>query len=888
MHALNPLLDQGVEVLTSSRRLAHALRIAYGAHAQSSGRTVWRTPTVIPFTTWLRTRWLDARAEVDSHAPAVLLTRAQTQLIWDQVVAASPLAQDLLNAGEAARSAARSYDVLRQYLIDPRQLELFDTPEANALLRWSSEYARRCALLGAIDETELLQWAWSSNFMPQQRIALAGFDHLTPAMARLVERWSTQGRVEPMDTAAATNDVATVGMYDREAEVEAAARWARRQIELGSTRIAVIADDIQARRDEFQRVFQAIFAPNQRTMTPDAAHPPFVIAAAQPLANYPMVDAALRLLDLLRGHADAVLVGRVLRTPFFRGGVNERDARALSDAQLRAMQRAEWDVFELERWAGITHCPQLELAMREAARWQRATPARGLPSAWSERILAVLQSVGWPGERSLDSVEQQTFVKFQSALAELARFDVVLGSITFAQAHHEVRRLLQETLFEPETPPALVTVIDSTTVAGMSFAHAWMMGLDAARFPAPSAPDPLIPLPLQKAAALPTATAELSFQYSQRRLERVLSSSAHVVLSWPMHDGDAGLQRSPMLDVFPAKQPHELELSNIREYGHTVFNARPALLVMEDDRAPALLARSARGGARILELQSLCPFRAQATLRLRAEPLQRIAPGLQASDRGRLLHRVLESLWRELGSQERLLQLSEEQLEVRLRALAQEHATRLLSAQTPMRARLMHLEVEALVRQVLRLTAIDRVRPAFSVPLTERDESFTVGGLSMRIQPDRVDHVDGGAFLIDYKLGERYAPRDWLDRRPGRPTQPQLPLYAIVHAHELAGLAFATLAPGAVEYRGWSDGTSIAPGVSEYPAALKKKMFAPPDWTALVEHWQMTLNHLAANYVAGQSTVDPLPEACTYCHLSTFCRVNEAVPADASESDVDE
>jgi ATP-dependent helicase/DNAse subunit B len=50
-----------------------------------------------------------------------------------------------------------------------------------------------------------------------------------------------------------------------------------------------------------------------------------------------------------------------------------------------------------------------------------------------------------------------------------------------------------------------------------------------------------------------------------------------------------------------------------------------------------------------------------------------------------------------------------------------------------------------------------------------------------------------------------------------------------------------------------------------------------------MDHWRKTLTQLAENFVAGQAVVDPLPQECTHCHLSAFCRVSERTQEDETE-----
>lgn len=876
-------------VLTASRRLAHALRLSRAAEAQARGLAVWRTPQILPWSTWLREQWIEARARENPREARRLLNGAQARVLWEQILRDSALAQDLLNPADAARVAARSWQRLNEYLIDVEELRQFDMLEARALYEWSREFEGRLQELGALDEAQLASWAWDTQLTPSRPLVFAGFDLFAPSLARLVQRWGAEGWVKPeqVDTSA-TNDVAVVGLLDRETEIEAAARWSRAQIERGARRVAIVVERLQSRSDELRRSLEEIFSPAARSLDGGVVHAPFVVAAPQPLSHYPIVDTALLILRLLEGGADSRLAGRLLRSPFLIAAQSERDARALADARLRREQRMRWDIYELERFASLSACTQLALAARKAAELHRNLPRRATASVWSERFHEFLKALGWPGERVLSSVEQQTMVKFQGALTDLGSLDGLLGPLSLAEARGELLRLVADTPFEPETPPAYVTVIDATTVAGMQFDCLWVAGLDAAHLPSASNPDPLIPMPLQRAAGMPEATSEACFHTSKMRLQRLLRSARTVVLSWPQRDGDAELEISPLLSALPRKDATELPTTAALDLRSRTFASRPSLETVQDDQAPMLAAANARGGARILELQSQCPFRAQAALRLDAEPLDRVGPGFNARMRGIYLHRVLETLWSQLGDQAALLACAPDALQAELRDLAEDLAVKTFAPAVPARMRLAQLEIDSVVERVSRLLEIDRRRPPFAVRRTEGEETISIAGLSIRLKPDRIDEVEGGAFLVDYKLGEAHTPRKWLDTWPGRPQQPQLPLYALALDTPLAGLAFATLAPGSIEYRGWHSGTAIAPGVLEFPGNARRVPGAPPDWSALLDHWRAVLTGLAEQFVRGEAAVDPLPQACAYCHLSTFCRVHERDLTNGEEADPDE
>jgi len=874
---LYALLERDVAVLTASRRLAHAIRLGYARHSQQQGLSAWRTPHVLPWSAWLRQLHVDARASGSPRTTrSRVLTPTQARILWDDIVASSRTARDLLNPSNAARLAARSWRRLHDYSIPLDRLTAFDAPEAEALHAWCREFEKRCAALDALDEARLAHWAWESELVPAERIALAGFDAMPPAMTRLIERWRAQERVVDIVPAERTSaTISVVAAEDATAELDLAAQWARDQVQAGAGNVGVILSDLPNRREQVRRVFEDVFVPAARQTLSGTLPIPVVVAAPAPMSEYPMVDAALLVLQLAARECTSTDAGRLLRSPFIVGGHSERAQRALADRRLRDEQRDRWNWFEIERWAALTDCSKLQVAARDVN-----AVVRGLggvaASGWAENFHALWQAAGWPGDRTLSSVEHQTLEKFHGVLAEFGALDAVTGRMNLQEALACLRDLLSDTQFEPETAGAAVTVIDSATSAGMYFDALWVTGLDADHIPAPVNPDALIPLELQRLAGIPEATASGVLQQATTQLQRWTSSAPTVVLSWPQRDENVQLSRSPLLDRFVSAEERVLQPGPAGSLRRVLFDQRPTLHTMRDDRAPALALSEARGGARTVELQSRCPFRAQAEIRLRAEPMPRVSLGIEPVDRGALLHRVLAELWATFRTQEQLLAIEDRALERQVRDSAQRHAAQALPGDVRYRHRLAALEIESAVRQVLRLLALEKLRPPFSVRLAEASERYSIGGLSITLRPDRIDELaSGGEVLIDYKVGGMHRPRGWLDVLPGRPRNPQLPLYGLAHADRLRALAYVVLTPGAVEYRGWSDGSNVEAGVWAYPSGVRIDLGDPSDWQALIHYWRFSLTRLAERYVAGEASVDPLPFECTTCHLSTFCRIND-------------
>jgi probable DNA repair protein len=413
----------------------------------------------------------------------------------------------------------------------------------------------------------------------------------------------------------------------------------------------------------------------------------------------------------------------------------------------------------------------------------------------------------------------------------------------------------------------------------MHFDSLWVCGVDAARWPPPSDPDPFIPLPLQLRAGIPEATAAGMREKYRERFGQLCAAANEVVFSWVRMDEDVEQERSPWIASFEV-WPSVIGLPG---YRHTLFAARTLLDEITELSAPPLVQSRVRGGTRIVELSAQCAFRAQVELRLQALPLERVSPALDALERGNLMHNVLSDFWTSVTSRDSLLTLSRETRRQLLRELLGRHSANLLRNASKHRAQLVAIENAVAEEKLLQILELEAARAPFIVyRQPELKAEHRIAGLDVQVRFDRIDELaDGRRVIIDYKTGSSANPNKWWGDRP---EQPQLPLYAVLESEHVAAVTFAQLGIGKVGFEGVAFEDQILPGVDAYPG----KSGAPAErenWEHLLSYWRGVVERLFERYASGLASVDPLPQACRYCHLSTVCRIHEIRALAAEDSD---
>jgi hypothetical protein len=259
------------------------------------------------------------------------------------------------------------------------------------------------------------------------------------------------------------------------------------------------------------------------------------------------------------------------------------------------------------------------------------------------------------------------------------------------------------------------------------------------------------------------------------------------------------------------------------------------------------------------------------------------------------VHAALAAFWREVGTQARLLTLSEGELTEAVRAAVATALDRNAgalprkrwSSVTPLVSAGEGARIEMLLRNWIERHELQR--PAFSVHEIESDLRLALGDLTLRLRLDRIDRLHvGGAVIIDYKTGSVGTPSTWFEARP---QAPQLGLYAIAHvaAHPdeaVRAVAYAKLKPGDLAVRGVAADAEAWPPLP-LPSSLKDAGLA--DWRAVEQRWSIVLQGIAAEISAGAAAVSPRDrkKTCAYCGRQPLCRIG-ALAVDDRARDGDE
>ncbi len=872
---LSEHLLRGGTLIVPTRQRARAVQLAYAAARLAGGLAAWASADVLSLSGWLRRETERAAASDPAQWPR-LLSQAEEWYLWREATAAAVGDLQLLDAVRLGPALRRAAALAADYAITLKEIP--GDAEATLLARAQRLFAARCRALNATTAAELTARLVERARQGGQAPWLAGFDALPPRLRVLQTPTGNPARIRAQVHRPAT----------AEAELQAIAGWCLACVRAQpDARLLVMLPGPAGARERLAALIREALDPGALLDPERRADALAGIEGGVPLSEAPLPAHALFSLRLLGGEElDFESVAAWLRAPFWHSpSATQRAALGVLWSEypvasldvrelLGALQRAP------PRLAGAAR----DLAQRVAQAQAALAGAAASPRTWAERYAAALTALGLAPGAQADSDSQQTLLRWHELLEEFGELSACLPRLPAGPGIALLREFAGSRAFRPADADVVVTISATLADPVAVYDGVWVAGLAAQVLPQPVHPDPFLPLSAQVAAGVPSASAAAREAQAQALLASWQAAAAQLVLSAPQRVQDLELLPSPLLAGWaPLPQPpaHPWLPAALHRPGQT-----ETLADLRGD--PWDTRESVPGGSRAVTLQSQCGFRAYAELRLGSTAPEAAEPGIPADQRGRLLHGALQILWEQLRNSDTLTSLPPAALQERIASSVAQAARVMLALAAGRRRRgrraaegqfdlfvqlpaVLERECRRAEALISRLCALESTRAPFTVAATEHSVELQLAGARVNMRLDRVDDLEQGRAILDYKSGRVKSP-DWYGQRP---THPQLLAYLAALGAEVVALATVHVNAREVCFSGVAAADGLLPKV-------KAPRSGAAPWAQQQQQWRALIERLLLEFIAGEAPVDPAPGACAYCHVTDICRILEHTTAPES------
>jgi len=862
-------------ILTATAHQARFLRDRWSAQQLQSGQTAWETPEVLSVQAWMRQQW-SALLQQGVDLP-LLLNPDQERSVWQQLLPAllSEPSQFLRQRG-LVDHALRANQQFSDWHEDGEQLEQILTgdqrEEIELFNRWQQQFRQQC---------EENHWIGTSALAAQLLILMREGGLALPtevacyhralwnqAEQRLVRGMAQLGTcVSEYSVGSKSAKRSVVACTSPDLECRAVADAVAQQIrQHPDQRLGVVVPGLASRRVGLERHLSEVLVPESAVVPIPEQRRPFRISQGGALIDDPRIDHAFQLLRLACNGLPLLEAAALLRSPWLLLG-EEMAACARQELELRRWGGETVTLSALVQFLQSSDLGERPVRFLGAMEHVQQIEWGGVRSTdqWAERFTSTLACFEWAENGALSQTALAAYNQWRAVLDRFVSLDRIVGAVDRGRALSELQQILSGTPLEVGRAERSLAVVTPEQAVGVQFDWLWVMECDDQSWPQRQIPSPFLPHQWQR-ERLPGVDPHQAQQRDMRQFQQFCDDTVQLVFSYSRSEDGAASERnlSPLIDVSSIQVLEDQSLSH-----WWVPQQQPAQEEIQDQLEPLPWGTAVRGGSALLGNQSQCPFRAFVRHRLHADPIGPIQQGLDARERGTLLHELLERCWREIGQHSsRLLQMDEQILQGMVEKLAAGVVERFREAhQQRVGRQFSENERHRLSRMASRFLQIDRQREiSFEVEALERQYRVEIGGIELSTKMDRVDRLeDGHRLVIDYKSG-KVSGSDW---EGARPRVPQLPLYAVM-LEQVAAVLYGQLRADEVGYRGAQQDQLLA-GVSKRHC----KVDMPEAWQQQLAQWHEAVERLATEFRNGISVVAPLDGAvsCQHCGLQPLCRV---------------
>lgn len=901
---LSNAIEDGWIILTPNHRTAVQIHESYGAYLKLQTKTGVRpSPDIRPVDIWIKTVGNKLFLEEESLDAKTILDSYQELTLWKKIIRESEISSPLLSLENAAPNLLEAYRQITQWQISLNSLAAYQNKiesseyidDCSAFLEWAKQYQQYCQREKLINFSELLQ-----NILPYlesnlvelpDKIILFGFNNPPPLYQSLFDLLENNTLVQRFQWENSQPNVFKQSYADVLSEIKAAAKWSEAILKKTPiAKIGIIANDIHTYHSVFQSIFQATF--NLRT---EINLPYFIASTSKFFKEYPLLLEIPKLLKFNEEEMSAMELCHLLRSPLLHAQEEENSRAALeyylrnkSQTFIRSADLRTLLADENKDW----HSPLLAQALMKCETLRRKQPYSQNLDAWAEffikqlEILTLLSSKDTEETKNTQS-KGNDFLLFcwHQVLAEFKQLNFLYQSLSFHQALDILKQLIQNFKYNENRQEAPIQISNSNDAAGLRYTHLWFMGLTDLQWPLNKYTNPFIPIALQRKLNLPESSPKLIHESAENILSEFVANTAdEVILSYPRANANGELTPSPIISLIGTEHEVQRELLDTLslqlhplslKISEDAFSSPVTETLEENTHIFITNANKIKGGISLIADQSECPFKAFAVHRLKAHELSEFSYGIPPKDIGTMLHLVLEQLWGTLKNQSALTNLSESTLkqiisnacETGIEYLCKKH-------KYFMHTTYASLEKQRLIKLITKWLEQENLRSCFEVVAHEFKVQWQHSTLKLDFKIDRIDKIENGFALIDYKSGSRkLAVTDEV-----RPSNPQLLLYASAlgqsnQFNPVNALLYAQVNINSPSYHG------ISLNEDTYPKTFfseQKKISAEYSWEELKQHWQNILSNIAEEFLEGYVAVAPKgAQSCRYCHLSSFCRIQE-------------
>ncbi len=707
------------------------------------------------------------------------------------------------------------------------------------------EYNKLLKTNNYIDNLNLSDLIVKNTDFKKNKFFIYGFNRLTPEQEVFLRKIN----YKLINPKVKNTDIKTKSFTNEEDEIIAAALWAKKNhTKNPNAEIAVVVPNLAKIKNTLTYHLNNILITDEHNLL-ETHQKPYNISLGMPLFNYPLIKYIHSILLFTKqfneNKIDIGLANKILTSPFIKGYEEEKFERNSISYNLNTLETKYIDKDIFNKLA--QDCNLLLDILKKISDSNMFKGDKN-HSHW-HNIFNIILSSFLGNNKELSKSQYQLIKKYYELSLDFSKFGKVIKKASFYQALDDLAQLLQKTIFQPSHKGAKIHILGELEAEGLYFDKVWIMGLNNETLPKPVKNYKFIPFYTAKKYAITHCDYAEVYSEAKKTLVNFQNLALDITFSYSRLSNARECNASQMIDF--ENKIFNIEDSYLNEY-KTIKLAKT-----KDISAPAVKENEVRRGVTILKNQALCPFKGFA-MRLDIDEYKETNIGLDKIQKGKITHKILEAIYKEIKNQSQLKLLTLDEKEF----MVNKHIDSIFN-KYELNDEFAELEKQKLTTLLINFLLEEEERDYFEVVDLEATQKVKIGKLEFNIRLDRIDKNKlAKKVIFDYKTGKV----ELAGLCSELIKEPQLAIYAV--SNKVDAVGYIQIKSNNINYSGFSSSESLI-------TKKTKPGCNSNSWQKQIIEWNENLNKIADLFSKGYAEVKPLNNnSCYHCNLELLCRIN--------------
>ncbi|MDG2252256.1 MAG: PD-(D/E)XK nuclease family protein [Methylophilaceae bacterium] len=817
-----------------------------------------------------------------------LLNGIDEKFIWEEIIKSEKVLSkpnfaqhDIENLCQLARTANKQ---IEEYCINKEDLRE-NTATNGIIMKWREKFKERCKHLKINPLYEFIPFfieqQKNKNIINGQSLCIIGSDTNLIIYTKLIDILSRTNNVTKYEeNNGASNKIKVYACDDYQAELHAVTDWIKAKHDQKLNHLLIISPVLEKFQIKLQNHIDREIQP--KIFTNIEYENIYNSSLRRPLSKEPIISATFNLIKLnMSGEVSTEIICDLLK---FNNWIDDQEQQ---DREKLAHYISSKNIkkISLNRLMGIIRndtklkdlgLNKLEIILNEIIKNQELWVNSNYINEWVTLTRLFLDTIQLGEINKLLPFEINNIDTFYKSLHQLYLNKIFTKKITFSEYLEKLSFYLEGFVPEPYNDNATIDIYGFDEYPIKKYDAIWVMNMNDTYYPGNKQINPFLSKKIQDKYHI-NDNHSLKIDL-ETKLKRIKNSSEDITISYSKEDQDISLEKT--------KLPNEIDIISDEDYvdKKEPYNNSEDEEIIEDHLAPPLNSElvEIHQGIKCLEAQLICPAWAFYSFRLGAEGYEfDVQDEISPMARGNLAHKVLELFWRSMNHSDKLLNILDSDLAIKIDEIVNTAITDYRKNYPLMPKVLIEVERKQLKQTLTKWVDVEKKRNhEFEIINTEEKHQINIDRMQFNIKIDRIDLIDSNKkIIIDYKTGETESInslyKDSLNSL-------QLPIYACFSNHkDIDGVVYAKLNRKKYTLNGISREKLAA-----YVKFNDKKNPKIRTWDELLTFWHNKINSIASDYLSGKAEVVVFDEDdLKYCKVKSILRLSDSSHYNSANSE---